>query len=259
MPDLRITLIQSEIIWEDIEANLQMFDEKINKISGKTEIVILPEMFTTGFTMNSKYLSEGINGRSINWMKRKSKQINAIITGSLIINENGKYYNRLIWAVPNGSIGYYDKRHLFSLGNENQHYSPGNKRLIASVKGWKICLNICYDLRFPVWSRNQNGTEYDILIYIANWPYKRIFAWNTLLIARAIENECYVIGVNRIGTDGNKIIYKGNSSLIDPLGKILYRKYKYEDIISFIISKNKLKTIRGKFPFIHDTDKFIIQ
>ena len=200
MSTLTITGIQTILHWEDPAANLKMLEEKINNISTKTEIVILPEMFSTGFSMKPDELAETMDGETVKWMKRIAAAKKIILTGSVIIEEGGKFFNRLIWALPNGQCGVYDKRHLFAYAGEDEKYTPGTKRLIASVKGWKINLLVCYDLRFPVWARQQaqeEGPEYELLIYVANWPERRIHAWKTLLQARAIENQCYVVGVNR--------------------------------------------------------------
>ena len=260
MSTLTITTIQSDLIWEEKSANLRQLEQKISTIPEKTEIVILPEMFSTGFSMNTAQLAEKMDGETISWMKRVSNENGIVLTGSLIIEAEGKYFNRLIWMLPNGQYGHYDKRHLFAYGEEDQHYSAGNKRLIASVKGWKINLLICYDLRFPIWARQQpKAAEYDVLIYVANWPERRSHAWKTLLCARAIENQSYVIGVNRTGTDGNNIYYSGNSLVIDPLGQVLYHMADEEDVFTITLQKEKLDEVRTKFPFWKDADDFKIQ
>jgi len=279
MSTLTITGIQSNLHWEDKKANLQMFEEKIISISQQTEIVVLPEMFSTGFSMQPKKLAETMDGETIQWMKQVAAKKKIILTGSLIIEdlappfpaERGlggevAYYNRLVWVLPNGQVGYYDKRHLFAYADEDQYYTSGAKRVIASVKGWKINLLVCYDLRFPVWSRQSpppsreagRGPEYDVLIYVANWPEKRVHAWTTLLRARAIENQCYVIGVNRTGEDGNKIRHTGESMAIDPMGEILYHKKDREDIFTVTFDKSDLEKAREKFPFWKDADRFQI-
>ena len=258
MSTLIITGIQSSLHWEDKEANLQMFEEKIFSISQPTEIVVLPEMFSTGFSMQPKKLAEPMNGETVEWMKRIAAKKKIILTGSVIIEEDRNFYNRLVWVLPNGQIGYYDKRHLFAYGDEDQHYTAGKKRLIASVKGWKINLMVCYDLRFPVWSRQQGDFEYDVLIYVANWPERRVHAWTTLLRARAIENQSYVIGVNRTGDDGNKIPYTGESMAVDPMGEILYHKNDEEDVFTVTLDKSHLEKTREKFPFWKDADRFKI-
>jgi len=258
MSTLIITGIQSSLHWEDKEANLQMFEEKIFSISQPTEIVVLPEMFSTGFSMQPKKLAEPMDGETVEWMKRIAAKKKIILTGSVIIEEDRNFYNRLVWVLPNGQIGYYDKRHLFAYGDEDQHYTAGKKRLIASVKGWKINLMVCYDLRFPVWSRQQGDFEYDVLIYVANWPERRVHAWTTLLRARAIENQSYVIGVNRTGDDGNKIPYTGESMAVNPMGEILYHKNDEEDVFTVTLDRSDLEKTREKFPFWKDADQFTI-
>ncbi len=261
MSSLTITLIQTNLFWENKKANLEMLQQKIESIKEKTEIVILPEMFTTGFTMKAELFAEKMDGKTVNWMKRIAAEKKIILTGSVIIEENGKYFNRLIWMLPNGQYGVYDKRHLFAFAHEHNHYSAGNKKLIASVKGWKINLQICYDLRFPVWTRQdfQSENKYDLLINVANWPEKRSMAWQTLLRARAIENQCFVVGVNRTGEDGNKICYNGDSTIIDPLGEIIYQKNKVEDIFTITLEKEKVTETRSQFPFWKDADLFILK
>lgn len=239
-----------------------MLEQKIAAIDQKTELVILPEMFNTGFSMRPEALAESMEGESIAWMKKVSRENNIVLTGSLMIKESGNYFNRLVWMLPNGQYGHYDKRHLFAFGEEDKHYTAGNKRLIASVKGWKINLQVCYDLRFPVWARQQNsdtGSEYDLLIYVANWPERRSHAWKTLLCARAIENQCYVVGVNRVGTDGNNVYHSGNSLVIDPLGQVLYHMADDEDVNTITLQKDMLEEVRTKFPFWKDADSFNIE
>jgi omega-amidase len=262
MADLSITLVQTQLFWEDKSANLQMLEKKIMDIPDKTELIVLPEMFSTGFSMKPELLAESMDGESLQWMKKVASARKAIITGSLIIRDNDHYYNRLIWMQPNGQYGIYDKRHRFAYADEDEHYTAGNKRLLASIKGWKINPLICYDLRFPVWSRqspNGDAPEYDVLIYSANWPEKRIIAWKTLLRARAIENQSYVVGVNRTGKDGNEIHYPGESMVIDPMGEILYHKESGEDIFTISLSKEHLQSVRDKFPFWKDADNFMIK
>jgi predicted amidohydrolase len=266
MSTLTITTIQTQLFWEDKAANLRMLQQKIENISEKTELVILPEMFSTGFSMQPEVLAETMDGETITWMKKIAEENGIILTGSIIIKEDGKFYNRLIWMLPNGQHGHYDKRHLFAYGEEDKHYATGNKRLIASVKGWKINLQVCYDLRFPVWARQTppprgevgRGLEYDVLIYVANWPERRSHAWKTLLCARAIENQCYVVGVNRVGDDAKNIHYSGNSLVIDPEGQVLYHMADEEDINTITITKEKLEQVRTKFPFLNDADEFSI-
>lgn len=238
-----------------------MLEEKINSIKEKTEVVVLPEMFSTGFSMKPEQLAETMEEETVQWMKGVAAEKKIILTGSVIIKEKENYYNRLIWMLPNGQYGVYDKRHRFAFAGEDKHYTAGNKRLIASVKGWKINLQVCYDLRFPVWARQQSqseGPEYDVLIYVANWPERRSLAWKTLLQARAIENQCYVIGVNRVGNDGNGIYHSGDSMIIDPMGEIMYHKKDNEDVFTISLDKEHLKTIREKLPFLKDADHFMI-
>jgi predicted amidohydrolase len=257
---LTISLVQADLYWEDKAANLIMLEQKIRSIQTKTELVVLPEMFSTGFSMKPAQFAEKMNGGSVQWMKQLAREKNIILCGSLIIEEDGKYFNRLLWVLPNGQIGYYNKRHLFAFGNEHNHYTAGDKRLIASVKGWTINLQICYDLRFPVWARQQihEAPEYDALIYVANWPERRNIAWKTLLRARAIENQAYVIGVNRVGNDGNNIYHSGDSAVISPLGETLYEKSHEEDVFTITLQKESLNEVRNKFPFWKDADGFMI-
>lgn len=244
-----------------------MFAEKIRAIADKTHIVILPEMFSTGFSMRPEALAESMNGETVEWMKDIAAEKKVILTGSVIIREEGFYFNRLVWMLPNGQYGWYDKRHRFAYAGEDKHYSAGNKRLIASVNGWKVNLQVCYDLRFPVWARqhheqdgkdNAPSLEYDLLVYVANWPERRSHAWKTLLQARAIENQCYVIGVNRVGNDGNNIYHSGDSMIIDPLGETLYHKAHEQDVYTHDLPMEKLEEVRHKFPFWRDADEFKI-
>ncbi|MEQ1552883.1 MAG: amidohydrolase [Ferruginibacter sp.] len=260
MQTLTISIIQTNLYWENKAANLQMLHKKIKDRESATEIVILPEMFSTGFSMNPIALAETMDGETMEWMKKIAQEEKIILTGSIIICENENYYNRLIWMLPNGQFGYYDKRHLFGFAKENEHYTAGKKRLIAQVKGWKINLQICYDLRFPVWARQTQNLnkepEYDILIYVANWPERRSHAWKTLLCARAIENQCYVIGVNRVGNDGNNIYHSGNSLIVDAQGQILYHKADDEDMFTIELQKENLIKTREQLPFLKDADVF---
>jgi predicted amidohydrolase len=266
MKNLQISIIQADLVWENKSANLKQLEEKILQLP-YTEIVVLPEMFSTGFSMRSKDLAETMEGETVQWMRTIAKQKKIILTGSLIIEKEGRYFNRLIWMLPNGELGYYDKRHLFGYAGEHQHYSSGNKRLIASVKGWKINLIICYDLRFPVWMRQQKDTEgsfenvhseYDLLICVANWPEKRVNAWRTLLMARAIENQCYVVAVNRVGNDGNGNYHSGNSMVINPLGEIVFEKAHETFEHTLQLNGSLLSEIRTSLPFLKDADQFLI-
>lgn len=264
MSSLTFTIIQTQLFWEEKTRNLQMLEEKINSVPVKTEVIILPEMFSTGFSMKPEQLAEEMDGETIAWMRRISSERKIILAGSSMIAENGNYYNRLVWMLPNGKMGLYDKKHLFAYGNEHKHYTRGNKRLIASVKGWRINLLVCYDLRFPVWSRQSKGSEksegleYDVLIYVANWPERRSSVWKTLLQARAIENQSFCIGVNRVGKDGNDVSHSGDSMIINPLGEVLYHKANDEDIYTITLQKEELTRAREKMPFWKDADSFKI-
>ena len=258
---LTITLIQTDLTWEDKTANLNLLEHKIRSLKERTEIVVLPEMFSTGFSMKPEQFAETMDGETVEWMKRIAADKKIVLTGSLIIKDGEHYHNRLIWMLPNGEYGFYDKRHTFGFAGEDKYYTPGKKRLIASVKGWKINLQVCYDLRFPVWARQTpiaDEVEYDVLIYVANWPERRSHAWKTLLCARAIENQAYVIGVNRVGNDGNNIYHSGDSMVIDPLGEVLYHVKDDEDVFTITLDKTHLQTIRDKFPFLKDGDDFRI-
>jgi omega-amidase len=267
MSTLTLTIIQTDLIWEDISGNLNKLETRINALKGKTELVLLPEMFSTGFCVNPVPFAEKMDGKTVNWMKLMAMSNKLILTGSVIIEDGGHYFNRLIWMLPDGTHGYYDKRHLFAFAGEDERYSPGAKRLIASIKGWRILLLICYDLRFPVWARQSRQAdpenseiEYDLMIYVANWPERRNLAWKTLLQARAIENQAFVAGVNRIGIDGNNISYQGDSMLIDPMGKILYSApVNVEDTFTYILEKEPLNQARTTFPFWKDRDRFFIE
>lgn len=264
MQDLKITLLQSDIHWEDIGANLAMFEEKIWQIGGNTDVIVLPEMFTTGFTMNAARLGEMMNMRTTKWMRQIADQTGALILGSFIANVHGRFYNRLLWMEPNGNFKTYDKRHLFRMANEQKTYSAGESLLIGTWKGWRICPLVCYDLRFPVWSRNRlditsRKLAYDLLIYVANWPTARIDAWDALLKARAIENLSYVVGVNRIGMDGNGIEYNGHSCFISPKGETIYTTEGIETIKTIDLNVNSLQAFRDKFPAYMDADDFSIE
>lgn len=251
---MNITLVQTLLYWEDIEKNLLELEIKLDKIS-QTDLIILPEMFSTGFSMNAAAVAESMDGRALSWMKKNAAKKNCAITGSLIIKENDKFYNRLIFMQPDGSFRQYDKKHLFSMAKEEETYTAGSEKIIIDYQGWRICPFICYDLRFPIWNRNLE--DYDLAIYVANWPDRRSYHWRSLLTARAIENQCYVAAVNRVGTDGKDLYYSGHSSLIDPAGEIIYQKADLEDIQQFDLSMEHLKDIRNKLPFLKDRDSSI--
>lgn len=255
MNKLSVTLIQSDLIWEDPSKNLKAFSEKLKSINRPTDLIILPEMFTTGFSIHAKALAQKMDGTTVNWLLTQAKLLNAVVLGSLIIEEYGNYYNRFIVAFPDGSLKHYDKHHLFTLADEHKTYTAGQKLITFDYKGWKICPLICYDLRFPIWARNTSN--YDVLIYIASWPKPRIEAWDTLLKARAIENMSYVVGVNRVGTDSNKLEYPGHSVIFNCLGKKLTNSISYkEEIIYLKIEKASLLKVREKLQFLNDRDNF---
>jgi len=256
MQDLKLTLIQSTIHWQNVTANLAMFEEKIWQIKGETDIIVLPEMFNTGFSMQTS-LAEPMNLTTFKWMKQMAAQTGAVVTGSYMVKEEGKVYNRLIWMQPDGDYQQYDKRHLFRMADEHNHFNFGMERVIMEWKGWKICPLVCYDLRFPVWSRNQD-LEYDVLMYVANWPAVRISAWDSLLKARAIENVAYCVGLNRISKDENEIEYNGHTSAFGPKGESIVFSEK-EELINLVLSAVELKRFREKFPAHLDADDFEIK
>lgn len=255
---LSVTLIQTPLIWENQVANRDYFSRKINEISGSTNLIILPEMFTTGFSMNAQFLFEENEGQTLQWMISEARKNNSAITGSIIIKDEEKFFNRLYFVFPNGEFKQYDKRHTFTLANEHKIYTAGKEHLIVDYLGWKICPLICYDLRFPVWSRNT--FDYDLLIYVANWPMKRIIAWDTLLKARAIENLSYCIGVNRIGTDGNGHEYVGHSAVYDVLGKrISTKEYAMEFVETILLDRSHIIAHREHLQFLTDRDMFSLE
>ncbi|MEY4541086.1 MAG: hypothetical protein RLZZ306_2843 [Bacteroidota bacterium] len=286
MEDLSVTIIQTNLFWENSTANLANLEEKMAQISFPTDVIILPEMFTTGFTMGAENVAEPMNFTTHKWLKQQAKRTQAVITGSFIVKVGEAFFNRLIWMRPNGSFETYDKRHLFRMGEEDKTFTAGTKRLIVELKGWRICPLICYDLRFPVWSRNfiqekgerESGEKkssypqpntndlipynshlnYDLLIYVANWPAVRSQVWTTLLQARAIENQSYCIGVNRVGEDGMGLEYSGNSAVIDYKGNQLFYQKDLEVINNQILSKKNLEDFRNKFPAYLDADDFEI-
>lgn len=255
MMPLRVALVQSILHWEQPEANRKHFEQVIQKIDQEVDIVVLPEMFTTGFTMNTS-LAEPMNGPTLNWIQQIAQTHNHCIVGSLMIAENGLFYNRLIFVFQDGTYAYYDKRHLFSLANEQLHFAAGTAQKIVTCNGWKIALNICYDLRFPVWLRRTPNFSYDILLLVANWPQKRVGHWKALLQARAIENQSYVLGVNRVGIDGNDFIYSGDSGVISPQGIWLNQPDDVDKVIYTTLNSNELNAWRDAFPAANDADSF---
>jgi omega-amidase len=257
MEDLRITFIQTALYWENPAANRKMFEKLFDSITVQSDIIILPEMFTTGFTMNAASGAEAMNGETAQWMCRWAAKKNCVVTGSMIIRGNGKYFNRLLWTKPDGDVETYNKRHLFRLPGEEKVYSSGERKLITKIKGWKICPLICYDLRFPVWSRRTEKEDYDVLLYVANWPNRRINAWRQMLPVRAIENQSYVIGVNRIGTDGNGVEHTGESAVYDFTGEKLSGSATAAEMTETVtLSYEALASFRKSYPFYLDADRF---
>ena len=253
---MKVAIIQSALIWENPQANRENFEEKINSIEGAVNLIVLPEMFTSGFTMNPAATAETMTGETVVWMQTLAKANNCAITGSVVIEDEGVFYNRLLFVFPSGELQHYNKRHLFTLAGEEKQYAKGGEKLIVNYMGWRIAPLICYDLRFPVFSRNNN--DYDLLMYVANWPSRRIHAWNSLLAARAIENMSYTIGVNRIGLDGNNHEYSGQSQVLDALGYTVANAAAQETVIIVDLDKKALDDARQRFNFLNDRDAFTI-
>lgn len=262
MQDLKVTFVQTSLHWENVDENLRHFSEKLDAIKEETDLIVLPEMFTTGFAVERERVAEEHGGKGLQWMQQKSKDKNCVITGSIAVKEGQKLYNRLYWVKPDGTYQFYNKRHLFKLAGEHKHFTAGEEKLIVELKGWKICPLICYDLRFPVWSRNKwnketNASNYDVLLYVANWPEVRSYPWKQLLIARAIENQSYLIGVNRIGEDGNKFSHSGDSCIINPRGEVISKTKANEDTVETItLNMLYLEDFRKVFPVGSDADDF---
>jgi predicted amidohydrolase len=257
MSTLTVSVMQSELHWHDPARNLEHFSAVLQQLEQETDLVVLPEMFSTGFTMHAEEHAERMDGRSVAWMSATAQALNAAVCGSLIIEEDERYFNRFLLMHPDGDLQYYDKRHLFRLAGEHEHYVAGTGNRTFTLRGWRIRPMICYDLRFPVWSRNRG--EYDLLVYVANWPDRRHQAWETLLRARAIENLAYVAGVNRIGTDGNGLHYAGGSAIIDYLGNYLAAPGDKPGVSTASLELSALTTFRRKFPFHVDADEFSLQ
>lgn len=255
MQDLRVTLVQSMLHWEIAAANRAMFGEKLTGLKGTTDLIVLPEMFTTGFSMRSTELAEDMNGPTVAWMREQAKALDAALYGSVIITEGGKYFNRGLFMKPDGQVTTYDKRHLFRFANETDHYSAGKERVVVEWRDWRILLQVCFDLRFPVFARNRG--DYDAILYVANWPEARRYPWSQLLIARAIENQVYVAGVNRVGMDGKGMHYTGDSVVIDPRGAIIGSvEPSQEGTATVALDWNALADFREKFPVAKDADDF---
>lgn len=259
--DLRVALVQTDLHWHDKTANLALLEEKIWSLKNNCDLIVLPEMFATGFSMESALLAEPMNLQVHKWMKQLASQTGAVITGSAIISEGENFYNRLLWVAPTGSTQHYDKRHLFRMANEDTSFAAGENLPVFELKGWKICPQICYDLRFPVWSRNrwtEGNAAYDLLFYVASWPAARISAWDALLPARAIENLSYALGVNRVGVDGNQIAYNGHSAAYDFKGETLVNLEDSEQIQVIQLNYTALEEYRSKFPAWKDADPFTV-
>ncbi len=255
MNNLRLTLMQWNLEWEDPAANRLRFSEQFEFLKGTTDVVILPEMFTTGFSMAPEKVAEQWPGATIDWIREEAVRFGFAICGSIMVKEHGQFFNRFVWVDAEGTIQFCDKRHLFQMGGEDKVYSAGNKQIVIEYKGWRIAPYICYDLRFPVWTRNRNN--YDLAIYVANWPAVRYKVWEKLLMARAIENQCYVAGVNRVGVDGRELAYSGNSVMINPRGETkLALTPGIEEAKTVDISLDELNRFREKFPVMTDADDF---
>jgi len=259
MNDFTLSFIQTTLHWHQPATNRAVLERHINTISLPTDLIVLPEMFTTGFTMDAELLAEDMAGPTVQWMQRMAAARNAVITGSLIIHDGGQHYNRLLWVRPNGTLSYYDKRHRFGMAGETSVYAAGQTRLLEEWRGWRICPLVCYDLRFPVWSRNSPAQPYDLLLYVANWPAARRAAWMALLRARAIENVAYTLGVNRVGVDGNDLEYAGDSALLDMRGDYLVEVGNHETSITRTLQRADLDAFRAQFPALHDADTFEIR
>ncbi len=257
MEPIKITIFQAYLFWENAEKNLQNLRLRLSSLKEKTDLILLPEMFNTGFTMNVEKCAERMDGATMRWMYDTAVSFDCVVAGTLIIEEEGRFFNRFVWMSPDGSYVHYDKRHLFALGGEDSAFTAGDSRVLVELKGWKICPMICYDLRFPVWSRNHEE-GYDLLVYTASWPDKRSGHWRALIPARAIENQAFVIGVNRVGHDGNEVYYSGGSMCISPLGDVVYYKPEDEDLYTFTLNPKDLENARDRFPFLKDGDRFSI-
>jgi omega-amidase len=257
MQDLKVTVVQSELVWEGPAANLNMFDRKLDALAEETDLVVLPEMFSTGFSMTPEPVAQTMDSETVKWLQKTSAARGVHLVGSVMIVEDNQFYNRLMWTTPSGQLYTCDKRHLFRMAGEDKVYTGGSSLLTVSLKGWKIRPFVCYDLRFPAWSRNL-GNAYDAAIYVANWPAKRAEHWQALLKARAIENLCYVIGVNRVGIDGKGLAYSGDSTVIDPVGNTLFEIHDEPALRTVTLSREILEKWRRDFPAWMDADHDVL-
>jgi predicted amidohydrolase len=256
---LRVTLIQQSLVWQDPAGNRQQFESLLTPLAGCTDLVVLPETFTTGFSMDVERLGEPAGGPTTQWLQRMSAETDAVITGSVITSEEGRYYNRLLWVFPSGEVRHYNKRHLFRMGREHEHFTPGRDAWSVEWRGMRICPLVCYDLRFPVYSRRRPELDYDVLVYIANWPATRTYAWKQLLRARAIENQCFVVGVNRIGADGSRIEHAGDSAANDFMGQPLLELGDRPSVSTIELDDAALRKFRERFPAHLDADRFSLE
>ena len=262
MNDLRVSLVQASTIWHDAAANRTLYGDRVRELAGSTDLIVLPETFTSGFSNEAIGSAETMRDESVAWISTLAREVGAVVTGSMVIRDGERVFNRLLWARPDGSVAHYDKRHLFRMAGEHHRYADGSEKLFVDVLGWRVCPLVCYDLRFPVWSRNrlqEDGSLYfDVLLYVANWPERRAHHWKSLLVGRAIENQAYVIGVNRVGTDGNGITYTGDSVVLDPLGMTLVASSGQVNLLTATLDYEALKSYREKFPAWADADNFDI-
>lgn len=254
--DLTVTLLQAPLAWHDAAANRAAFEQRMNH-AGRSDVMVLPEMFASGFTMTPAACAETMDGDTVHWMRSRARALGAVVCGSLVIEDGGRYYNRFVWSAPDGSLQHYDKRHRFALAGEDEHYAAGNQRVTIDHHGWRIVPMVCYDLRFPVWCRAAG--DCDLMIFVANWPTPRRYAWTTLLRARAIENQCYVVGVNRTGRDANDIAYPGESAVLDPYGQPLVACGDAPITVSATLDAATLDDIRERLPFHRDADAFTLR
>ena len=256
MPSLRLALIQTRTVWHDPAANRVMFDAWLEAVPAGTDLVVLPEMFSTGFTMASGEMAEPMDGATVGWMREAAVRAQVVICGSVVIEDGGHHFNRFIWARPDGTLVWYDKRHLFRMAAEHEHYSAGSERLVIELGSWRVCPMVCYDLRFPVWFRNRG--DYDVLLCVANWPAARQVAWNALLKARAVENLAYAVGVNRVGVDGNGVVYRGGTAAYSFTGDTMLETFDVEGVFTVTLDRTAVEDYRAAFPAWRDADEFSV-